>query len=83
MAGSIETRGEGIGITGIRIALLAFAVAAGHGRTAETEKDCSGDYAERFHWWISKLIGVLSPTNEVCRVAPETIKLQFRKLNWI
>jgi hypothetical protein len=28
---------------------MILAAVAGHGRTAEAEKDCDGDYAERFH----------------------------------
>jgi hypothetical protein len=44
-----ELRHEGIGACCIRIALLAFTVAAGHGRAAEAEKDYDGDYAESFH----------------------------------
>ena len=44
-----DLRHEGIGACRIRIALLAFTVAAGHGRTAEAEKDCERDYAESFH----------------------------------
>jgi hypothetical protein len=44
-----ELRHEGIGACRIRIALLAFIVAAGHGGAAEAEKDCDSHYAESFH----------------------------------
>jgi hypothetical protein len=56
---------------------------AGHGDAAEAEKDCSGDYAERFHGGISKLIGRCRLQIKVCRMAAGTIKLQFRELNSI
>ena len=45
-----ELRHEGIRACRIRIALLAIlVVVAGQGCAAEAEKDCNGDYAERFH----------------------------------
>ena len=37
------------GIRACRIRIVLLAILAGHGRTTEAEKDCSGDYAERFH----------------------------------
>jgi hypothetical protein len=57
--------------------------AGGHGRAAEAEKDCNGDYAERFHDGISKLIGRCRLPTELCGLAAGTIKLAFRKLNSI
>jgi hypothetical protein len=73
-----ELRHEGIRACRIRIALLAFTVVAGHGRAAEAEKDCNGDYAERFHCGISKVDKAMSPATEVCRLAAGTIKLPLR-----
>jgi hypothetical protein len=69
---------ERIGACRIRIALLAFTVVAGHRDAAKAEKDCSGDYAERFHCGISKVDRAMSPATEVCGLAAGTIKLPLR-----
>jgi hypothetical protein len=59
---------------------------AGHGRAAEAEKDCSGDYAECFHWESPNLPA--SPQDVACKLkvcgpTAGTIEFQFRKLNSI
>jgi hypothetical protein len=35
------------------LATIVAAAHVGHGRAAKAEKDCSGDYAEHFHFCIS------------------------------
>jgi hypothetical protein len=42
----------------------------GHGRAAEAEKDCCGDYAERFHRGISRGPGGFLVEVDVERVGP-------------